>query len=65
MKRYFVFAYMMYYPSGGMDDFMGAYDDLAEAKERAKECCENDYVEVWDMETHTKVYGLKTGLYGD
>lgn len=28
MKRYLVFAYDEYYPSGGMNDFVGDYDDL-------------------------------------
>jgi hypothetical protein len=28
-----VFAFDSYYPSGGMNDFVNSYDDLAEAKE--------------------------------
>ena len=32
MKRYLVFAYDGYYPSGGWQDFVMATDDLEDAK---------------------------------
>lgn len=35
MKRYAVFNMSCYYPAGGWDDFVGAYNDLEEAKAAA------------------------------
>lgn len=35
MKRYLVFTYQSYYPSGGFKDFDSAYDTL-EAAQRAE-----------------------------
>lgn len=32
MKRYLAFAGLSYYPSGGMKDFVGQYDEIEEAK---------------------------------
>ena len=49
-KRYFVFAYNDYYPSGGMGDFCSAFVDLADAEEYARRgICRLDNVEIWDM----------------
>lgn len=31
MKRFCVFAFGMYYPQGGMNDFLGSYETEAEA----------------------------------
>jgi hypothetical protein len=68
MKRYFAFYGDCYYPSGGMDDFIGDYD----TKEQAIEATEKAHLEerhddlswewgwcnVWDShdraEVHTK-----------
>jgi hypothetical protein len=36
MKKYLVFAFWTYYPSGGMEDFIGDTDTLEEAKEMFK-----------------------------
>lgn len=36
MKRFGVFTYDQYYPSGGWNDFRAAYDTLDEAKEHVK-----------------------------
>lgn len=32
MKRYLLFAYDDYYPSGGWNDFKGSFDSVEEAK---------------------------------
>lgn len=37
MRRYLAFAFETFYPAGGMDDLVGTYDDLDDAKERLKE----------------------------
>jgi hypothetical protein len=31
MKRYILFGYEQYYPSGGMNDYIGDYDTVSEA----------------------------------
>lgn len=36
MKKYILFAYMNYYPSGGMGDQHGSFDTVEEAVERFK-----------------------------
>lgn len=33
MKRYAVFGYEQYYPSGGWNDLVGRYDTVEEARE--------------------------------
>jgi hypothetical protein len=37
MKRYLAFYGDNYYPNGGMDDFVGSYDTLDEAKSAVSE----------------------------
>jgi hypothetical protein len=37
MKRFLVFAYEIYYPQGGMEDFKGDCDTLLEAHELLKQ----------------------------
>jgi hypothetical protein len=32
MKRYWLFFWDTYYPSGGMNDFLGSFDSVEEAK---------------------------------
>lgn len=34
MRRYLAFAFGDFYPSGGMQDLVGSYDNLDDAKER-------------------------------
>lgn len=34
MRRYLAFAYQTFYPCGGMEDLVGTYDDLDDAKGR-------------------------------
>ena len=51
MKRYLVFAGATYYPAGGWDDFVQAFDSLEEATAFAKEQeARNDWVQVVDAE---------------
>ena len=60
MKRYLVFAYDNYYPSGGWNDFRRAFDSLDEARayaqalydEYPKDC---DNVQVIDSTTQQEV----------
>jgi hypothetical protein len=35
MKRYLVFGFATYYPSGGMEDFLGSFDEQADAENKA------------------------------
>lgn len=42
MKRYAMFAYDVYYPSGGWGDFKGSYDTIEEAETAGKNSgCDN------------------------
>lgn len=34
-KKYIVFHYAQYYPAGGLDDIIGSYDSLDDAKKTA------------------------------
>lgn len=59
MKRYLVFAYDVYYPSGGWNDFQGSFGTLEEAREKAQELKEqNDFVEIIDLEAETRVESI-------
>ena len=49
MKRYMVFAYPDYYPSGGLSDMVSSHDDITEAKLAADEEYDNDNVYIWDQ----------------
>lgn len=46
-KRYLVFAYEPYYPSGGLGDVHASYGDADEAVAKAK-TLNYWFVEVWD-----------------
>lgn len=56
MKRYAVFAWNQYYPSGGMGNFKESFDDQHDAYVYAKQLEESDnyfcydYVEIFDMD---------------
>lgn len=53
MKKFAVFAYYHYYPSGGIDDLVGAFDTLDEANDFAKSISEKwDDVYVVDLSQH-------------
>lgn len=50
MKRYLLFCYDRYYPTGPYRDQQGSFDTLEEAAETAKKL-KYDYYSVLDMET--------------
>jgi len=50
MKRYAVFAYDYYYPSGGMNDFQQSFDEEHDAFVFAEQLkASHDVVEIEDM----------------
>lgn len=53
-KRYAVFAYDDYYPSGGMNDFCGTYDTVEEASDCGQSTGWDNW-EVVDLRTLTVV----------
>lgn len=63
MKRYLAFAGSTYYPSGGMNDFIGSFDTVDEA---IAEICYsdedygmiNDWGHVFDQVDEIRVYKL-------
>ncbi len=66
MKRYFVFAYDRFYPSGGMSDFVYSSKTLEDAIHYAFEIKDNrDSVTVWDMKSIKKVYGFYEGMLSE
>lgn len=63
LKRYLVFTYNQYYPSGGMEDCVLITDDYQAAMQRAKEYVNEtnileqmDYVQVYDVVDNQTVY---------
>jgi hypothetical protein len=55
MKRYIVFMYDNFYPTGGWHDYLGRYDTKEEAKEAglaAQTKTGRDYVDIVDLETN-------------
>ena len=42
MKRYILFRFSNFYPSGGMNDVEGHYDTMEEALDYVNECKEDD-----------------------
>lgn len=51
-KRYWVFGFSEYYPSGGMQDFVGSFDTVEEAREYVK-----------DPKTYAELMGLTDRHY--
>lgn len=52
MKRYWLFGWDFYYPSGGMDDFIEAFETLEEAKEaQLKWAARRDATDILDALT--------------
>lgn len=54
VKRYVVFAYCNYYPSGGWSDHVGSYDTLEQAQqaaEKARVVDRHDYTDIIDLLT--------------
>ena len=57
MKRYLVFAYYAYYPSGGLGDVEAESDDkIVAIAEAAKLLKTYDYVEVFDCQDRVVVF---------
>lgn len=55
MKRYLLFAWDQYYPSGGMNDLKGEFDTEQEAKGYAinSSCAMYDHIELYDTQEGT------------
>jgi hypothetical protein len=54
VKRYVVFAYGDYYPSGGWNDHIGSYDTLEQAQQAARHAREVgrfDFTDIIDLVT--------------
>jgi len=69
MKRYLLFYGEIYYACGGMDDFLGDYDTIEEAKKAVEEKINADkyydtieemwqykWAHIWDTETRSEVW---------
>jgi hypothetical protein len=54
-KKYILFQYDQYYPSGGLGDIRGSFDTLEEAKEYAVKH-RHDYNDVVDRDTWEEVW---------
>jgi hypothetical protein len=50
MKRYLVFQFDQYYPSGGWSDFTGAYDTLTQALKARADNPQAEYYHIVDSE---------------
>lgn len=55
MKRYLAFACLQYYPSGGMQDCVGSFDELHDAKIAL---CQVDYGGMKDSYVHGHIFDL-------
>lgn len=52
LKRYLLFSYVDYYPSGGWNDFEESFDDVVKAKAAAMGCLsKHGYIDLIDSET--------------
>jgi hypothetical protein len=58
MKRYFVFAFSHYYPSGGMADCVDKCETLEEATEMLREVGGSDYSYIYDA-VENKTYQIE------
>lgn len=60
MKRYILFRFSNFYPSGGMNDVEGHYDTLEEATDYVNECKEGDdwgeHYHILDTVTRKTIY---------
>ena len=67
MKKYAVFGYELYYPSGGMNDFLissDSYTKCIEYIENSKTSSyQKDIYEIWDTETMTRLNIIDMGFY--
>jgi len=56
MKRFMIFAYDSYYPSGGMHDFQADFDTIEEAQLYIQnECGGWQCVDIYDSQLRKKV----------
>jgi hypothetical protein len=61
MKRFMVFSFPEYYPSGGLSDVIGDYDTIEEAKEAIEKgdiFISSDFCYVFDREIGEQVFNL-------
>lgn len=56
MKRFLVFAYDIYYPSGGLDDIIFQSDEFMDVIDPKPRWLEYDYIELLDMEKRVQYY---------
>lgn len=64
MKKYLLFAGEIYYPMGGVNDFIDSFESLEDAKhagEREIEDNENDWFHIADKDDLEIVYKFKRG----
>ena len=58
-KRYWLFGGDAYYPNGGMNDFVGSFDEIEQAEECVKsEEYEFDWHHIFDTQTGEKTESL-------
>lgn len=55
-KRYLLFGYETYYPTGGLSDLVGSFDTALEAVEEARKM-KHDYYELYD-----RVMGIELNI---
>lgn len=61
MKRYFLFINDLYYPSTGMDDFIGDFDTIKDVKDEiikklGKHSICKETIVIWDSEIREIIY---------
>lgn len=58
MKRYLIFRWSRYYPSGGANDFVTSYETMDEAKKHPRDNDDLTYgsYQIWDIENPNVVW---------
>lgn len=65
MKRYLVFGYDQYYPSGGWNDFKADFDTQEDAEEFAKDLVQTRHWDYYDVvDTYCKCIVADNTGYG-
>ena len=59
MKRYLVFEYEEYYPSGGMNDLVSQTDDIEVAKSHIDSISDGVWIEIYDTAQCKMVFSVK------
>ena len=59
IKKYLLFSYAQYYPSGGIGDLRGSYDSIEEAEEMIE--TDRIYIDYWDIVEHKTMKIVKSG----